>query len=225
MDILFCVLVCFALIFSKIREFSFDCRVSRERGIVERERELFKARFAADDEMVHEALSHEWKKTELAETIRLRLLSEAGVDHKASRDYLTFQCHLVALGILAQYGKIPSEFLDGGIDWSRECWTITPKTLRSTEAAQMMERFIRWYDKELTDHGVTEHLFQKNEGVLSVELYSETGYRQKATNIQHLDSLSFGSILFWPSVRSSVLIGGSLKKISRNQEKWECGIK
>lgn len=178
------------------------------------ERELFKSRFGADDELILEALNHEWKKTDLAETIRLRLLREAEFDHKALRNCLISQCHPIALGILAQSGKIPVSFIDNGVDWSKECWTISPNLSRSSEATQMMERFIRWYDKELTDHGVTEHLFQKQRGVRSLDSITDSGYLQQSNNIQNLDSLRFGEVLFWPSIRSSVLIGGSLRRIS-----------
>lgn len=187
MDILFCVVVCIALVVSKIRGIASDWKYNNQTNARKAEYERFTARFGADDEMVSEALYQELDKTEFAETIRLRLLSEAAVDTEMLTNWCIYRFYLVILGILAQSGKIPITFIDGGIDWAKDCYLISSQTHHHEEARKMMERFIRWYDKELTDHGVTEHLFQKKKHVQFFDSLTDTGYLQQATDVRKLN--------------------------------------
>ena len=56
MDILFCVVVCIALVVSKIRGIASDWKYNNQTNARKAEYERFTARFGADDEMVSEAL-------------------------------------------------------------------------------------------------------------------------------------------------------------------------
>ncbi len=191
-----------------------DLQVSNQISARSSEFEMFKLSFGASDELVQEAITDELKGTKLAETIRKRLITEAGVDHKSMQDCFVSHCHLVALGILAQYGMIPTRLIDMGIKWSMDCVMIRPSLSYSYEAAQMMERFMWWYDKELTDHGVTEHLLQKK-CTGRIDAITENGYLEQVTEIRNLPSLRRGEVLFWPSTRASLLTGCPIRKIAR----------
>lgn len=180
-----------------------------------RERELFREKYGANDDLVLEALKAERDCTPIAEEIRKRLLDEAGFNHLANPGYGIRNCHPIALGILAQSAKIPNDFIDSEIDWSRECVERKPGgVFCSPDAARMMERFIRWYDKELTDKGINEHLIQKKSGVRRTDSLFNSDYEEKISDIRDLDHLVFREPIFWPSTRGGVLRTASIRKIS-----------
>lgn len=176
----------------------------------------FKMRFGASDEEVKDALSKERTGHVLAEEIRNRLLTEAGVDSSKCQDSFVWLCHFVALGILAQSGKIPIDFIDNGIDWSRECALIgSNDKSRRSEIIEMVERFVHWYDKELVAHGVPEHMVMPKLDVRLLDVVSDAVYSDQIRKVKNMDHLYTGGIIFWPSTRVHTGLPGSFRRISR----------
>lgn len=178
-------------------------------------KERFKEQYGAGDEMVRDALYQESHMTPLADEIRLRLYDEAGVVISKEERSLIKLCHLIALGILAQSGKIPDDFIDYGINWSLECVEYRGGKMRSSPtAAATIERFIRWYDKELENHGVTERLMNKRIQADRVDTLVENRFAKDVVYINEEETIPFRSILFWPSTKDNYSGRASLRTIS-----------
>lgn len=178
------------------------------------EKEKFRSKYGADDSLISKALNEERSNTPLAEEIRKRLLAEANFDHEVNRQYFTRFCHPIALGILAQSGKIPNDFIEDGIAWDSDCFEQLPGGLfRSKEAAEIMERFIRWYDNELTTNGVPEHIFIRKEGVSEYDSLGGQNYINRITDIRNVPNLGLGKILFWPSTCCGPMSGTRLSRL------------
>lgn len=176
----------------------------------------FKMKFGASDEEVRDAIYKEQSKHCLAEEIRDRLITEAGVDSSKYKDSFVHMCHFIALGILAQSGRIPIDFIDNGIDWSRECALIrSHDKSRRSEIIEMVERFVYWYDKELVDHGISEHMVMSNPDVRLLDVVSDAVYSNQIQKVKTMDHLYMGGIIFWPSTRIHTGLPGSFRRISR----------
>lgn len=188
-----------------IRRQSHDAAVGRQYDKREKERNTFMEMYGANDDEVAAALEENALRTPLAETIRERLKKEANVDHTANTNCFIRYCNLVPLGILAQSGRVPSDFIRGEIKWDRYCLEIKPGgTICSPEARAMIERFLRWYDDELIAHGFPEHLMQRNLDIPEGTYLISDDYHSKATEIRHLDKLRLGATVFWPSSRDGI---------------------
>ena len=180
-----------------IRRQSHDAAVKRQWDKREKERDAFMEMYGASDDEVAAALEEDALRTPLAETIRERLKKEANVDHTANINCFIHNCNLIPLGILAQSGKVPSDFIRGEIRWDRYCLEIKPGgTFCSPEARAMIERFLRWYDDELVSHGFPEHLMQTNPDVSESVYLTGDDYRTKATEIRDLDKLRVRTKVF-----------------------------
>lgn len=180
-----------------IRRQSHDAAVKRQWDKREKERDAFMEMYGASDDEVAAALEEDALRTPLAETIRERLKKEANVDHTANINCFIHNCNLIPLGILAQSGKVPSDFIRGEIRWDRYCLEIKPGgTFCSPEARAMIERFLRWYDDELVSHGFPEHLMQRNPDVSESVYLTGDDYRTKATEIRDLDKLRVRTKVF-----------------------------
>lgn len=180
-----------------IRRQSHDAAVKRQWDKREKERDAFMEMYGASDDEVATALEEDALRTPLAETIRERLKKEANVDHTTNINCFIHNCNLIPLGILAQSGKVPSDFIRGEIRWDRYCLEIKPGgTFCSPEARAMIERFLRWYDDELVSHGFPEHLMQRNPDVSESVYLTGDDYRTKATEIRDLDKLRVRTKVF-----------------------------
>lgn len=204
------ILFAFAILYiiaciEDIRRQSHDAAVKRQWDKREKERDAFMEMYGASDDEVAAALEEDALRTPLAETIRERLKKEANVDHTANMNCFIRSCNLIPLGILAQSGKVPSDFIRGEIRWDRYCLEIKPGgTFCSPEARAMIERFLRWYDDELVSHGFPERLMQRNPDVSESVYLTGDDYRTKATEIRNLDKLRVWTKVFWPSSRDGI---------------------
>ena len=204
------ILFAFAILYiiaciEDIRRQSHDAAVRRQYDKREKERDAFMEMYGADDDAVAAALEEDTLRTPLAETIRERLKKEANVDHTANMNCFIHNCNLIPLGILAQSGKVPSDFIRGEIRWDRYCLEIKPGgTFCSPESRAMIERFLRWYDDELIAHGFPERLMQRNPDVPEGTYLICDDYHSKATEIRHLDQLRLRTTVFWPSSRDGI---------------------
>lgn len=178
---------------------AFLADIDRRYNAAKRKQECFKEMYGASDELVEDALRHERDMTPLAQYMKQRLLDEAGFDQGRNEELPIKWCHTVALAILAQQGKIPNDFLDYGIVWSAQCYEKRSHGFcRSSEAAEMMERFVRWYDNELTEHGVPESLCQCSPGKKRPDPLRE-GIEAGKMPIRCVEKIDVSSRLFWPS--------------------------
>lgn len=195
-------------IIASIEEFrrqSQDIEIKNQFDKRERERDAFMERYGANDDEVAEALKEDAFRKPLAETIRERLKKEANVDHTANMNCFIHNCNLIPLGILAQSGKVPSDFIRGEIRWDRYCLERKPGgVVCSPEARATIERFLRWYDDELIAHGFPERLMQRNSDVQEGTYLISDDFHSKATEIRHLDKLRLGATVFWPSSRDGL---------------------
>lgn len=195
-------------IIASIEEFrrqSQDIEIKNQFDKRERERDAFMERYGANDDEVSEALKEDAFRKPLAETIRERLKKEANVDHTANMNCFIHNCNLIPLGILAQSGKVPSDFIRGEIRWDRYCLERKPGgVVCSPEARATIERFLRWYDDELIAHGFPERLMQRNPDVQEGTFLISDDYHSKATEIRNLDKLRLGTTVFWPSSRNGI---------------------
>ena len=202
-------------IIASIEEFrrqSQDIEIKNQFDKRERERAAFLERYGANDDEVAEALKEDAFRTPLAETIRERLKKEANVDHTANMNCFIYDCNLIPLGILAQSGRVPSDFIRGEIRWDRYCLERKPGgVVCSPEARAMIERFLRWYDDELIAHGFPERLMQRNPDVQEGTYLISDNFHNKATEIRYLDNLRWRATVFWPSSRDG--LGCDLKCI------------
>lgn len=127
-----------------------------------REQEFIE-KYGADDETVVKAIREELDNTDAAENMRKRLIEEADMVFDYDKDHRFLRPYFIALGILASSGKIPNHFLDYGIAWDRACVEHrNGYRINDYNAMEIVSRFVRWYDKELTDHGVPEHIMVRD---------------------------------------------------------------
>lgn len=189
----------------EFRQQSQDIEIKNQFDKREKERAIFTERYGANDDEVAAALKEAALSTPIAETISERLKKEANVDHTANMNCSIRSCNLIPLGILAQSGKVPSDFIRGEIRWDRYCLEQKPGgVVCSPDARAMIERFLRWYDDELVAHGFPERLMQRNPDVSDSVYLTSDDYRTKATEIRDLDKLRVWTKVFWPSSRDGI---------------------
>lgn len=174
--------------------------------LLESQKTEFIEKYAVPDRVIQSAIRQEKEKSELAKEIEKRLIEEIDFDKNRYQFNTMKFGHFVALGILAQEGKVPYCFIADGINCAYNVRPTSKVYLSEDleECSEMMKRFIRWYDNELVFHGFPERLVQKRDNVPYISIFDDQDKSLIVTPIQEIDENRLARVMFWWSARKGI---------------------
>lgn len=180
--------------------------VNERYDLLQFQKAKFIEEYAAPDRMIQSAIRQEKEKSELAKEIEKRLMEEIDFDKNRYQFNTVKYGHFVALGILAQDGKVPYCYIVDGINCAYNVRPTSKAYLSEDleECGEMMKRYICWYDNELVAHGFPEHLVQTRDSVSHINILDDRDVSLIVNPIQEIDACKLGRVMFWWSARNGI---------------------